>query len=163
MRSKHRKTVLKSLSFKALTMLNDPRVQKRINGIFKISFKNDIPYIAGYSKDGKTFYVDRHFNPKFGKINTLPYLLIHEKTEKALMDIFNLKYQEAHHIALYSEKKTVVADGINWEKYNNYFKLYEKPLGHEKLIYVPKDLDLRPYHDEKNPEFKKLVAKIKTE
>ena len=31
----------------------------------KIDRKHDIPYLAGYSRDGKTIYIDRHMPPSF--------------------------------------------------------------------------------------------------
>ena len=45
--------------------------------------KHDIPYLAGYSKDGKTIYIDRHMPSSFrydGRdINTDRYLILHEE------------------------------------------------------------------------------------
>jgi hypothetical protein len=44
--------------------------------------KHDIPYLAGYSKDGKTIYIDRHMPSSFrydGRdIDTDRYLILHE-------------------------------------------------------------------------------------
>ena len=58
--------------------------------------KHDIPYLAGYSKDGKTIYIDRHMPSSFrydGRdINTDRYLILHEEVEKTLIDQLNLHY-----------------------------------------------------------------------
>jgi hypothetical protein len=64
--------------------------------------KHDIPYLAGYSKDGKTIYIDRHMPSSFryaGRdINTDRYLILHEEVEKTLIDQLNLHYLHAHQI-----------------------------------------------------------------
>src|SRR5258708_17590083 len=60
--------------------------------------KHDIPYLAGYSKDGKTIYIDRHMPSSFrydGRdINTDRYLILHEEVEKTLIDQLNLRSEE---------------------------------------------------------------------
>src|SRR6516165_7240998 len=47
---------------------------------------HDIPYLAGYSRDGKTIYIDRHMPPSFryrGRdIDTDRFLILHEEVEK---------------------------------------------------------------------------------
>src|SRR6266481_1245401 len=56
--------------------------------------KHDIPYLAGYSRDGKTIYIDRHMPPSFrfrGRtIETDRFLLLHEEVEKTLIDDLGL-------------------------------------------------------------------------
>src|SRR5262249_52424183 len=52
----------------------------------RLDRNHDIPYLAGYSKDGKIIYIDRHM-PKTMKyqgreINTDRYLILHEEVEK---------------------------------------------------------------------------------
>src|SRR5262249_14864552 len=82
--------------------------------------KHDIPYLAGYSKDGKTIYIDRHMPSSFrysGKdINTDRYLILHEKVEKTLIDQLNLHYLHAHQIATCAEQAAVRAAGIRWRR-----------------------------------------------
>jgi len=153
---KSKTQLIKVLSFKGHAMLSDPEVQKRIEEKVTVNRKYDVPFIAGYSNDGKTIYVDRHFNPMFDKVDVMPYLLIHEKTEKALLDLYHLDYQQAHHLATHNEHMHVKADGLNWKDYTKHFDVYEKNLEHEKLTKVPPDLDLEPYRDEKDENLKRL-------
>jgi hypothetical protein len=52
--------------------------------------KHDVPYLAGYSLDGKTIYIDRHM-PKSLKVRgrtvmTDRFLVLHEEVEKSLID-----------------------------------------------------------------------------
>ena len=66
------------------------------------------------------------------------------------MDIFGLKYQEAHHIATSRERRAAEGAGVNWNAYQKHIFKYRKPLSHEDLTFTPKDLDLTPYKQEKD-------------
>lgn len=92
----------------------------------------DIPYIAGYSKDGRTVFIDRHLPRSFRWLMRIvrvePFLLTHEVVEKALLDELRLHYLHAHQIALRAERDAVKAAGVR----------------------VPASLDLTPYRDEKD-------------
>jgi hypothetical protein len=117
-----------------------------------IDRKHDIPYLAGYSKDGKTIYIDRHM-PKTMKYNgreiaTDRYLILHEEVEKTLIDQLNLHYLHAHQIASRAEQAAVRAAGIRWRDYDRFMQKFVKTIGDERLAKVPADLDLKPYRDE---------------
>lgn len=120
----------------------------------KVDTTHDIPYVAGYSKNGKTLYVDRSLpltykTPSGKTIDVMRYLLLHEEIEKALLEAFKLPYQFAHQIALRVEQDAVKADGIDWSEYNSFFVVQIKRIGAKKNYSdVPADLDLQPYHDE---------------
>ena len=115
----------------------------------------DIPYIAGYSKDGRTIYIDRHLPRSFRswslkRVYVTPFLVTHEVVEKALLDQLELHYLHAHQIALRTERAAVEAAGASWTAYEGFMKKYEKAIEEEKLEKVPGDLDLTPYRDEKD-------------
>lgn len=113
---------------------------------------HDIPYLAGYSKDGKTIYIDRHMprTMKFRgrEIDTDRYLILHEEVEKTLIDQLNLHYLHAHQIAARAEEAAVRATGILWRDYDRFMQKHVKKIGDERLTKVPADLDLKPYRDE---------------
>ena len=118
----------------------------------KLDRNHDIPYLAGYSQDGKTIYIDRHM-PKLFKfrgrtIDTDRFLILHEEVEKTLIDQLGLHYLHAHQIATRAEEAAVRAAGITWRKYDRFMQKYVKHIGDERLTKVPKDLDLKPYRDE---------------
>jgi hypothetical protein len=118
----------------------------------KIDRKHDIPYLAGYSNDGKTIYIDRHM-PKTMKyagrdVDTDRYLILHEEVEKTLIDQLNLHYLHAHQIATRAEQAAVRAAGISWRAYDEFMQKNVKHIGDERLTRVPADLDLKPYRDE---------------
>jgi hypothetical protein len=114
----------------------------------------DIPYIAGYSLDGETVFIDRHLPKTFRWITKTvrvdPFLLTHEIVEKALLDELRLHYLHAHQIAVRAERDAVKAAGVSWWAYQRFVKKYEKPIEKEKLVRVPSQLDLTPYRDEKD-------------
>ncbi len=124
--------------------------------------KHDIPYVAGYSKDGKTIYIDRHLPSemqyKGRTINTDRFLLLHEEVEKTLIDQLDLHYLHAHQIATRAEEAAVRAAGISWRDYDRFMQTYVKKMGDERLTKIPADLDLKPYRDEHDKELLERMA-----
>jgi hypothetical protein len=131
----------------------------------KLDRKHDIPYLAGYSLDGKTIYIDRHM-PKTmtyagREIDTDRYLILHEEVEKTLIDQLDLHYLHAHQIASRAEQAAVRAAGIRWRDYDRFMQQYVKRIGDERLTKVPPDLDLKPYRDEHDFDLvKRMLACI---
>jgi hypothetical protein len=118
----------------------------------RISREYDIPYIAGYSRDGHTVFIDRHMPKSFRhrgrQVETDGFLVVHEVVEKALLDTLSLHYLHAHQIALRTEQAAVRAAGVGWHDYNAFTEANEKAIVVEQLQRVPPDLDLTPYQDE---------------
>src|SRR5262249_13431893 len=109
-----------------------------------IDRKHDIPYLAGYSLDGKTIYIDRHMPRSFeyrGRtIETARFLILHEEAEKTLIDRLGLPYMHAHQIALRAEQAAVRAAGVRWRDYDGFMQQFIKEFGDERLRKVPADL-----------------------
>jgi hypothetical protein len=127
--------------------------------------KHDIPYLAGYSLDGKTIYIDRHMPKSFkfrGRvIETDRFLVLHEEVEKTLIDQLGLHYLHAHQIATRAEQAAVRAAGISWRAYDRFMQKYVKRDGSERLTKVPADLDTKPYRDEHDFDLlRRMVAAI---
>src|SRR5260370_3553326 len=124
-------------------------IARRIGSIDR---SHDIPYLAGYSTDGKRIYIDRHLPRSFAykgrMIEVDRYLLLHEEVEKTLIDQLGLHYQHAHQIATRAEEAAVRADGVSWRAYDQFMQRYVKQMGDERLTRLPADLDLKPYRDE---------------
>src|SRR5215207_2898330 len=121
----------------------------------KVNRSYDIPYVAGYSRDGKTIYIDRHLPRTFRswtgrRIRVEPFILVHEMVEKALLDELRLHYLHAHQLAIRAERAAVEGAGVSWSAYQRFSKRYEKSIATEHLKKVPRNLDLRPYEDEKD-------------
>jgi hypothetical protein len=112
----------------------------------------DLPYIAGYSVDGHTVFIDRHLPRSFGwlmkTVRVEPFLLTHE--EKALLDELRPHYLHAHQIAVRAERDAVKAAGVSWWAYQSFMKKHEREIEEETLVKVPASLDLTPYRDEKD-------------
>ena len=92
--------------------------------------KYDVPYLCGYSKDGKTIYFDRHLNVSMKGHDLTQFLKIHECSEKTLLDLFHLDYQQAHHIATHLERQAVEAAGIKWSEYDAFLRPQIKEVWH---------------------------------
>ena len=60
------------------------------------------------------------------------------------------RLDHAHQIAVRAERVAVKSAGISWGAYQSLMKKHEKPIEEEKLVRVPRHLDLTPYRDEKD-------------
>lgn len=128
----------------------------------------DLPYLAGYSKDGRTIYFDRHL-PEFidlvingnhhRRFNCRQFIQIHEETEKSIIDGLGWSYERAHEVSNAVEKRAVVAAGIPWSAYEKAIEPYIKADEVERLQSIPPDLDWTPYLTP--PVNRKLIAKMK--
>src|SRR6476620_5830014 len=103
--------------------------------IVKLDRRHDIPYLAGYSRDGKTIYIDRHmpkwFTFQSRRINTDRFLILHEAVEKALIDHLGLRYLHAHQIATRAEQAAVRASGLTWQAYDRFMRKFVTRIGDE--------------------------------
>lgn len=115
------------------------------NAIIDTTF--DIPYLAGYSKDGMRIYIDKDCPYFYKEYPVYQLLLIHEYTEKKEIDK-GTHYQTAHQRALTLEKMACTALGLQWNEYDNFMQKQIKTAEHQRLERLPYDLDLTPYLDE---------------
>jgi hypothetical protein len=134
------------------SLMMDRAVDAVVRRVKNLDRDHDIPYLAGYSRDGKTIHIDRHMPPSFryrGRdIDTDRFLILHEEVEKTLIDQLGLHYLHAHQIATRAEQAAVRAAGIDWRAYDRFMQKYVKEIGDERLTKVPADLDEKPYRDE---------------
>jgi hypothetical protein len=131
----------------------------------KLDRQHDIPYLAGYSEDGKTIYIDRHMPRSFKfrghTVATDRFLILHEAVEKTLIDQLGLHYLHAHQIATRAEQAAVRAAGVTWGDYDRFMQKYVKRVGDERLTKLPKDLDTKPYRDEHDDDLlRRMLAAI---
>jgi hypothetical protein len=133
-----------------------------VRQIKKVDRRHDIPYLAGYSKNGKTIYIDRSMPKSLPfrgrRIKIDRFLILHEAVEKTLMDHLGLRYLHAHQIATRAEQAAVRAAGISWEAYDQFMRRYVKSIGDKRLSKVPRDLDLKPYRDERDNKLLRRIA-----
>jgi len=125
---------------------------------------HDIPYLAGYSVDRTIIYIDRHLEKHFqdhtGRHHDVDrFLILHEATEKAMIDSWGLHYQHAHQIALRAEEAAVRAAGIEWRDYDRFMQQWIKTADSNKVTKVPAQLDLTPYLDENDGELIKAMQR----
>ena len=148
------------------SLMMDRALDAIMRRVKKVDRAHDIPYLAGYSQDGKTIYIDRHMPTSFeveGRtVETDRFLILHEEIEKTLIDRLGLHYLHAHQIALRAEEAAVRAAGIPWRDYDRFMQKYVKEFGDERLKRVPGDLDTKPYRDEHDLDLlQRMEASIK--
>ena len=84
------------------SLMMDRALDAVVRRVKRLDRKHDIPYLAGYSLDGKIVYIDRHMprTMKVGQreIDTDRFLILHEEVEKSLIDQLDLHYLHAHQI-----------------------------------------------------------------
>jgi hypothetical protein len=148
------------------SLMMDRALDAVVRRVKKLDRAHDVPYLAGYSLDGKTIYIDRHmprgFKFRGRSIETDRFLILHEEVEKTLIDQLGLHYLHAHQIATRAEQAAVRAAGITWRDYDRFMQKYVKTIGDERLTKVPKDLDLKPYRDEHDDDLlRRMLASVK--
>jgi hypothetical protein len=145
------------------TLMMERALDAVVRRVKKLDRRHDIPYLAGYSLDGKTIYIDRHMPQSFkfrGRtIDTDRFLILHEEVEKTLIDQLGLHYLHAHQIATRAEEAAVRAARVEWHAYDRFMQKYVKHIGDERLTKVPKDLDLKPYRDEHDDDLLRRMLK----
>ena len=144
------------------SLMMDRALDALLRRVKNLDREHDIPYLAGYSRDGRTIYIDRHMPRSFkfhGRvIETDRFLVLHEEVEKTLIDRLGLHYLHAHQIATRAEQAAVRAAGVSWHAYDRFMQKYVKRLGDERLTRVPVDLDTKPYRDEHDLDLLRRMA-----
>ena len=137
--------------------INSPSVNRAVDAVLKrvrVDRTFDIPYLAGYSRAGRTIYIDRHLPKTFSyngrRIRIDPFMILHEAVEIALLDKLDLSYHDAHLIALLAERSAVEAAGVPWDEYHQMMMAHIKKAGSKKLVRLPRRLNLTPYLDEQD-------------
>ena len=146
-------------------LMLDRALDAILRRVKKLDRRHDIPYLAGYSEDGETIYIDRHMPRSFkfrGRmVDTDRFLILHEEVEKTLIDQLGLHYLHAHQIATRAEQAAVRAAGVTWRDYDGFMQKYVKRIGDERLTKLPKDLDTKPYRDEHDDDLlRRMLAAI---
>jgi hypothetical protein len=133
-----------------------------VRQIKRLDRRHDIPYLAGYSKNGKIIYIDRHMPKSFmfrrRRIKIDPFLILHEAVEKTLMDHLGLRYLHAHQIATRAEQAAVRASGVSWHAYDRFMRMWVKSIGDARVTKIPRDLDRKPYQDEHDDKLLRRMA-----
>jgi hypothetical protein len=130
-----------------------PKVRQRLARHVSLSRDWDIPYLGGYSMDGRTIYLDRHLPRRFlyrgRQVDTDRFLILHEEIEKTLIDMLDMHYAHAHEIATRAEENAVREAGIDVNWYRKMLKPLIKADALERLLRVPGALDMTPYREGK--------------
>jgi len=121
-------------------LLDDPRVREYLAAPYRVSYSYDIPLTGGSNIKGNVIYID----PDVPK-SLRPYVIWHERYEKAFREAKRMGYNRAHELATVGERLHVEADKRDWTGYK---KAIAGPVrGNEKRgkTKVPPDIDPGPY------------------
>lgn len=131
----------------------------------------DIPYTAGYSKDGFTIYMDysvpqfldvlaRGSRTKTVKVDIWKSFAVHEMTEKSLEDKpYFWDYSISHEDALRAERLYVESIGADFNDYNKKtLEIVDRIMKRDSYPNCPKDLDLQPYKDDNDTAILKKMG-----
>jgi hypothetical protein len=149
------------------TLVSAAMLDKAVAAIVKncvLDRDHDIPYLAGYSVDRSKIFIDRHLQRVYkdsqGRHHEVDkFLILHEATEKAMIDTWKLHYQHAHQIALRAEEAAVRAAGLHWHEYDVFMQQWIKRADSDKITKVPQNLDLTPYLDENDNDLIKAMQR----
>ena len=165
---KHQESAAVS-SAKIEELRRDPQVMSKLYRATTEDNSWDIPFIAGYSTDGKTIYFDRNLPKELtiehdGRKRTFDprsFYRVHETWEKALIDALGYTYFPAHRVATAMEKRAVLErlGPMWWMPYTEAADGLAKTDEHERIRRCPRDLDLTPY--EATPVDRRLLAAVK--
>lgn len=133
-------------------LLKTKKFQDLIQRPIKLNYNFHVPYLCGYSRDGKTVYIDkdlkRYFKYKGKTYDAVDFLLVHEYVEWVLIQYYGIEYKKAHHITTHVEYLALHRAGVSWTVYTKFLKPQIKTAYHASIKNLPRDLDLRPYEDE---------------
>jgi hypothetical protein len=137
------------------TLLSGSMLKSAVDAILawaRLDRRHDVPYLAGYSRDGRTIYIDKDLPKAFStragrRVAVDRFLILHEAVEKSLLDDLGLIYQHAHQIALRAEQAAVKAAGVPWGEYDRFMSKHIKEAD-DVIDRLPADLDVKPYRDE---------------
>lgn len=128
------------------------QAERAVRASVKVNQSYDVPYIAGYSIDGSTIYIDCDLPKTLSydgkRADILPFVILHESVEKSLVDQLGLVYQYAHQFAQRIEQAAIRDAGISWRKYDAFIQAHLKDAEERPDLHIPPDLDLKPYRDE---------------
>jgi hypothetical protein len=143
----HRRNMKNSVDLARL--LKDTNIKALMAIEVRIDRTYDLPFLSGYSKNGRTIFIDRHLPERIlindQEIDVVTFLVVHERVESALIAGAGFDYQDAHEYATAAEHDHVRAAGIKPYQYEDAIESFIKGHQIEKLLRTPTDLDLSPY------------------
>ncbi len=117
-----------------------PKIREELNRPYRTDASQAVPFTGGSSKDGRVFYLDRSL-PK----DYRPFVLWHERVEKALRSVAGLSYSRAHTLATCAERLLVEERGLSWETYKKAIAKIVRQ--NERPARMPEGFDTGPYRE----------------
>lgn len=116
-----------------------PEIKAYLARPYREDFSHPIPLTGGSSKNGRVYYEDPNVPVKLR-----PFVMWHERTEKAFRDVLKMDYDRAHELATCAERVLVESKGLNWEEYKREIGKVVRHDETESKTNLPPDLDRVP-------------------
>ena len=123
-------------------LLANPRIRAYLAKPYKVDTSHHIPLTGGSNKAGNIYYLD----PRIAEQDR-PFVLWHERVEKAARDVFDMSYDRAHMYATCAEHMRLEAAGGNWDEYKKRIGAVVREDEKSKSDNLPSDLDPGPYRE----------------
>ncbi len=121
-------------------LLGDDRVKTYLLRGYRVDASMKVPLTGGSNNDGTVYYLDRDL-----PIDLRPFVLWHERVEKALRAVLGFHYGRAHELATTAERMLVEAKGRDWDLYKKTIGRYVRE--NERPAKLPPDFDRGPYEE----------------
>jgi hypothetical protein len=100
-----------------------PKVKAYLARPYRVVFHPMI-LTGGSSVDGRTYFLDPRLKEKYTvgekrDQDLAPFVLTHERYEKAFREVLGMNYSRGHLFATMVEKREVKAAGLEWSPYKN--------------------------------------------
>jgi len=153
-------------------LMAEPSFRQMWGRTFTVDTTHDIGDSAGYNVLGTKYYLDTNLNAaiRSGKIvvpNMTPEqiiqaLLLHERTEKCLLDASNDidDYQSAHEYATAGEHRFVRSVGATPQNYERALAPMIKYNEKKRVADPPLDLQCSPYRENEDPDDKRILKEM---
>lgn len=138
----HRQNHTSELIREVKSILGLPEVKAYLGRPYVVDYSREIPLTGGSSRDGGRYYID----PRV-PLSLRPFVLRHERVEKAVRDVLGKSYSVAHRIATGAERIMVEESGRDWEEYKRQIAVPVRQAEKERPKSTPKDLDIGPYKE----------------
>lgn len=133
----HRADLMRELE----SLLRDPAIQGYLQQRYSVDTQHPVPLTGGSSQDGSVYYL----NPDIPK-EDMPFVLWHERVEKALRAVKGMTYSRAHDLATTAERLLVEAHGRPWEQYRARIAQVVR-LNEYRPARMPSGFDVGPYRE----------------
>lgn len=123
-------------------LLDAPNIQSYLGRPYRTIRGVRVPLTGGSSLDGAMYYIDPSVPPRY-----VPFVLWHERVEKAFRTVFRMSYSRAHTLATAAERIMVEKAGMDWSRYKRILAAIVREDEQQTPHKMPDGFDYEPYKE----------------